>query len=670
MPLWVPSPTRRDRARLTAFTRWLNEQEGLAFADYESLWHWSVERPDAFWGAVVRYFAIREYTAHQRVLEAAPMPGARWFPGATVNFVDQVFRHRSSAHPAIVHYSEALGDGETSWDELEQSVAVLAVRLRALGVGPGDRVAACLPNVPQAVIAFLAAASIGAVWSLCSPDMGVTSITDRFRQIEPRVLIAVDGYRHAGEAHERTAVIGDILAQLPTVQTLVWLPLLAAAASPPATTVAVLPWHEALRPDPTAPHTVEAVPVPFDHPLWVVFSSGTTGLPKVIVHGHGGMLAAGLVTVALHCDLDDNDRFFWYSSSGWIMWNIQVMGLLVGSTIALYDGAVTGADAPDLLALWRWVATRRITLFGAGAAFLAACARADLAPGRDLDLATLRTLGSTGSPLSDETYHWVYRAVDRDVWLLCMSGGTDIAGAFLTGAPTLPLYAGEMQCRNLGAAVAAYDESGQETIGSVGELVCARPLPSMPLRFWKDPEDRRYRESYFEVFWDAHGDPVWRHGDWLKLVRRPHAIGGIIYGRSDATVNRNGIRIGTSELYAAVDTHADVADSLVIDLEYLGRPPYMALFVAPAPGRTVTPALAAELNARIRTAVSPRFVPDEVVECPAVPRTLTGKKLEVPIKRLLLGAPAERVLQRDAVINPECLDWYVAFAARRLNREE
>jgi acetoacetyl-CoA synthetase len=667
--LWRPGEARVRAARLTAFTDWLAAERGLRFAGYEDLWRWSVESPEVFWESVWRHFDVRASRPYARVLGEPRMPGARWFEGAELSFASHVFRHRGLATPAIVFESEALGAGELSWAELERQVAALAATLRAAGVGRGDRVAAFLPNVPQTVVAFLAVASLGAIWSVCSPDMGPALVDSRFRQIAPKVFVTCDGYRFGGKAFDRREAVAGMLAALPSVEVVLWVPLLGLPSPPQGDRGRgegtaqpgrrrVIPWSDAIAA--TAP--LEIADVPFDHPLWILYSSGTTGLPKPIVHGHGGALLNGLVNLALHTDTRPGTRFLWSASTGWIVWNGHVMGLLTGSTVCLYDGAVTGpGPGADWSFLWRYAARNRLNVLGAGAAFYANCLKHGVRPA-DLDLGALDTILSTGSPLSPECYRWIYDGVKRDVWLNSLSGGTDIAAAFLSGAPTLPVREGEMQCRVLGAAVEAWDEAGRPVLDEVGELVCTRPLPSMPLRFWNDPEDRRYRESYFETFRGPAGEGIWRHGDWLRLVPRPEAVGAIIYGRSDSTINRQGVRMGTAEIYAAVETLPEVLDSLVVDLEYLGRPSCLALFVVLRSGLRLDAALERRLREGIRAALSPRHVPDEIVQIPEVPRTLTGKKLEVPVRKLLLGQPPEKVVTREAMANPASIDWFVAYA--------
>jgi acetoacetyl-CoA synthetase len=554
---------------------------------------------------------------------------------------------------------------ELSWPDLRRQVASLAAHLKAMGVQPGDRVCAFLPNTPQTAVAFLAAVSIGAVWSICSPDMGPVAVLDRFRQIEPTVLIACDGYAYGGVAHDRMPVLRQLVAELPTVRHL----LLWRYLDPHAPSDGLAGVQRELHDFDTL--TTDDVPfaptwLPFDHPLWVVYSSGTTGLPKAIVHGHGGVVMEALKAATLHNNLgrsvETGDRYHWYSATGWIMWNSQIAGLLGGTTICIFDGSPAGAhDAHDWTTLWRFVAATGVTFFGAGAAFYASCLKAGIEPAKHADLSRLRALGSTGSPLAVDCYRWVYAQLPkvdgRDIWLTPISGGTDFAGAFVAGLPTLPVVEGEMQCRCLGAAVEAWDESGQPHVDEVGELVCVKPMPSMPLYFWNDPDQARYRGSYFDMY-----PGVWRHGDWIRITPRG---GAIIYGRSDATINRHGIRMGTAELYRAVEAEPEVLDSLVVDLEYLGRESYMPLFVVLRDGMKLDAVLTRRLKDAIRTALSARHVPNEIIQVDAIPRTLSGKKMELPVKKLLMGTPAVQVFKLDAMANAAAVDWFVDFARRR-----
>jgi acetoacetyl-CoA synthetase len=663
-----PSPSPVPQIRL--YQDWLRQHRRIAFEDYDALWQWSVDDLPAFWQSIWDCFGIESPTEHSAVLADDRMPGARWFPGAQVNYARQVLRHveaaASAGFPAIVSRNEKGTHRELGWRDLRRQVASVALHLKAQGLQPGDRVAAYLPNVPEAIVAFLAVVSLGGVWSICAPDMGTRAVLDRFRQIEPTVLIACDGVTYGGKDHDRTQVIAELREQLPTVKHVLGLRNLGGTALQPDA------WFDdAAAHDDAQVRAFEPQWVPFDHPLWIVYSSGTTGLPKPIVHGHGGIVLVMLAHLVLHSDIGCSyhpntwgERFHWYSSTGWVMWNAQMAGLMNGTTCCIYDGNPAGTKgAPDWSTLWRFGAELGVTFFGAGAAFFANCMKANVDFGALPGLKSVRALGTTGSPLSEDVQRWINAQFEEKLgkpgmWWSNISGGTDFAGAFIGGNRELPLVPGEMQCRLLGCAVEAWNEQGQPVIGEVGELVCTRPMPSMPLRFWNDPGDKRYIASYFDM-WPG----VWRHGDWLRIT--PEG-GCIIYGRSDATINRHGLRMGTSELYAAVEALPEVLDSMVVDLEFLGRASWMPLFVVLRPGVELDAAMKQRLNDAIRTALSPRFVPDQIYQVAEIPRTLSGKKQELPVKKLLLGQPIEKVVNRDAMANPASMDWFVQLAQERL----
>jgi len=651
------------------YANWLRDTRGLTFDSYEAMWQWSVSDLNGFWQSIWDYFELRSPAPYSAVLAKDAMPGAEWFKGAQFNYVQQVFRHAEPAHAAgftaIISRNEKGRHLELAWPELRQQVASLALHLREQGVQPGDRVAAYLPNIPEAIVAFLAVVSIGGVWSICAPDMGTHAVLDRFRQIEPKVLIACDGVTYGGRDLDRTGVVAELRAALPSLQHVIIhnnldaIDLIADCAY----------LERATARNDAQTQSFEPVSLPFDHPLWIVYSSGTTGLPKPIVHGHGGTVIVALALKVLHNDIGCSyaanswgERFHWYSSTGWVMWNAQVSGLLNGTTCCIYDGNPGGSkDKPDWTTLWRFAAELGVSFFGAGAAFFANCMKAGVDLAACGDLSKVRALGTTGSPLSPEVQIWGTEQFKKigtpDIWWCNISGGTDFAGGFIGGNRELPQVPGQMQCRLLGCAVEAWNEEGRPVTGEVGELVCTRPLPSMPLFFWGDAGNVRYISSYFDMY-----PNVWRHGDWLKIT--PDG-GCIIYGRSDATINRHGLRMGTSELYSAVEALPEVMDSMVVDLEYLGRESYMPLFVVLREGVVLDDAMKARLNNAVKQALSPRFVPDEIFQVPEIPRTLSGKKQELPIKKLLLGQPIEKVVNKDAMANPACLDWYVALARSR-----
>ena len=638
-PLWTPSPERIERATLTRFAR----ERGLP-EDYASLWQWSVADIERFWGAVWDFFEVEASVPYERVLGSREMPGAEWFPGARLSYARHVFRGKDDAAPALQHASELRELDAWSWGELREQTERIATGLKRLGVGEGDRVVAYLPNIPEAVAAFLACASIGAVWSSCSPDFGVRSVVDRFAQIEPKVLLAVDGYRYGGKDFDRCELVARLRDEMPSLEQVVVLPYLGCGAIDGA-----LAWSSLVA----EREPLEFAELPFDYPLWVLYSSGTTGLPKPIVHGQGGILLEHLKKMHLHMDAQEGDRVFWFTTTGWMMWNFLVGVLLTPASIVLYDG---NPGHPDLGTLWDLAERAGVTTFGTSASFIASCMKAGLEPAAGRDLSALTAVGSTGSPLSPEGFEWVYEHVGRDTWLFSTSGGTDVCTAFVGGVPTLPVYVGELQGRSLGADVQAWDEDGNALVGEVGELVIAQPLPSMPVFFWGDPDGERLRDSYFAMY-----PGIWRHGDWIEITQRGTAV---IYGRSDSTINRGGIRMGTSEIYRAVLALDEVVDALVVDVPKPGTEGWMPLFVVLRDGETLDDGLVGRIAARVREDCSPRHVPNEAHQVAEIPRTLSGKVLEVPVKRILMGEAPEKAASRDSLANPAALDWFVEFARR------
>jgi acetoacetyl-CoA synthetase len=645
--VWSPTPERIAAATITHFREWLREHRGVETSGYEDLWRWSVEDLEGFWGSLWEFLDVRASVPYERVLGRRELPGAEWFPGARLSYVEHVFRDRDEDTVAIRHASELRPLGEVTWGELRATTARIAAALRELGVGPGDRVCAYLPNVPETVAAFFACASIGAVWSSCAPEFGVRSVVDRFAQIEPKVLLAVDGYRYGGKDFDRLDAVARLQQELPTLEATVVLgylndePDLSALGN-------ALPWSDflVLR----EAEDLQFAQLPFDHPLWVLYSSGTTGLPKAIVHGQGGILLEHLKKAFLHLDAHEGDRLFWFTTTGWMMWNFLVAGLLTRASIVLFDG---NPAYPTLETLWQLAAEAGITCFGTSAGFIAGCMKAAIEPAAGRDLSALHSVGATGSPLAPEGFDWVREQLG-DVWLFSTSGGTDVCTAFVGGVPVLPVCRGELQGPSLGAKVESWSPEGKPLVGEVGELVITEPMPSMPIYFWGDPDGTRYREAYFEMF-----PGVWRHGDWIELTERGTAI---ITGRSDATINRGGVRMGTSELYRSVLAEDAVLDALVVDVPQ-AEGSRMSLFVVLREGEELGEDLAASLKRRIRDDCSPRHVPDEVLAVPEIPRTLSGKILEVPVKRILMGQPVDRVASRDSLANPDALTWFERHAA-------
>jgi acetoacetyl-CoA synthetase len=647
--LWQPDPAAIERSRMVAFRRWLATERGLRFADYDALWRWSTAEPEAFWAAIVKFFDVALHHPPSAVLVERVMPGARWFPGATLNYAEQALRTgpgKEDDDLAVIFRREDGFAERLTFGDLRAEAAAARAGLAGLGVGIGDRVVGLLPNSTHAVVAFLATASLGAIWSSCSPDFGARAVSERFTQIEPTVLIAVDGYLYNGRRFDVRPTVASLQAQLPTLRATVIVPYIdEPARRDHDNSQPVVVWDDLVAANGDA--ALEYQPVPFGHPLWVLYSSGTTGLPKGIVHGHGGIVLEHVKALALHCDLGPDKRFFWYTTTGWMMWNFLVGGLMVGSTIVLYDGSPTHQD---LSVLWRLAEEERVTYFGTSAPYLQSCMKADLHPAADHDMATLQTVGSTGAPLTGDGFGWVAREL-AGVQIASISGGTDLCTAFVTAAPDVPVWIGELSCRALGAAVAAYDDGGHEVVDQVGELVITVPMPSMPLFFWNDPGGLRLKDAYFADF-----PGVWRHGDWIRITPRGSAV---IYGRSDSTLNRGGVRMGTSEFYRVVEAFPEVVDSLVIDTSGATNPEGELLcFLVLAPGAELAK-VQPELRRALRHQLSPRHVPDRFVVIDDVPRTLNGKKCEVPVKKILTGTPPEQAVSRDALRNPDALESFL-----------
>ena len=657
--LWQPQPASAQKSRLAAYERWLEEKHGLTFPDYDALWRWSVDDVGRFWNSIAEYFEVPFHrTAAEPLVNADRMPGFHWFPGATLNYAESALRHDDS-HLAILFDGEPNPDGiarhrTITRAELRRQVARLAAYLREFGVKKGDRVAGYLPNIPETIIAFLATASLGAIWTSAPAELSVRGVVEKFLQIEPKVLIVVDGYSYGGKTHDRRQAAEEILAGLRSVETLIVIRGGQCGGVLPSTScfrarVTRIAWDQALSIHPKAELQFE--PVPFEHPLWILFSSGTTGAPKAIVQGHGGILLEHLKALAFHLDLGPDDRFFWFTTAGWMMWNFLVSGLLVGSTVVLYDGS---PKYPDLRVLWKFAADNQVTYFGTSAPYLIACMKEGIDPAREFGLARLRGVGSTGAPLTPEGFQWVYEKVGQDLLLGSVSGGTDVCTAFILSNPMLPVREGEIQCRGLGASIESWDESGKAKRDTVGELVLTKPFPSMPVMFWNDPDGTLLRTSYFE-----HFPGVWRHGDWLKIAEDGACI---VYGRSDSTLNRGGVRMGTSEFYRVIEEMPEIADALVIDTGALGREGQLLLFVVLRDGTVLDEELRERINLRLRAQLSPRHVPDAIHAIPEVPKTLNGKKLEVPVKRILAGMTPEKSASATALANPRALGFFVEFA--------
>ena len=647
--IWKPSAKRKNSSSMKCFMDWLRDDRDLSFADFNELWEWSVNDLEGFWKSIWDYFGLRSSTTFSKVLDEEKMPGASWFKGANVNIVDEIFKDYQEIrdNTAISFRSETLGDGVLTWEELISKTNSLVIKFKELGVQKGDRVVAILPNTPHSLISFCATASIGAIWSLCAPDMGENAILDRFKQIKPKVLICQDSYVYAGKIINKVNSLRNIIKQLPSLSDTILVKI-----NDNPLTKKQLEWNNIMR----LRGETEIEMLPFDHPLWIVYSSGTTGNPKPIVHGHGGILIE-MTKQSLHMDITKNDHFCWLTSSGWIMWNVQLLALLRKCSIAMFDFA---PNYPDFLEVWRKVDEEKLTYFGAGAAFFTACMKSNIIPKNKFNFDKLRSLGATGSPLSQEGFRWIYQKVKSDIWLAPLSGGTDFAGAFVIGNPLSDVREGEMQSKSLGCSVYAFDDNGNSVVGEVGELVCTKPLPSMPLYFWGDKQNKRLTESYFETF-----PGVWKHGDWIEFTDYG---GSVIYGRSDATINRRGLRLGSSEIYRAVEALSEVMDSVVVDLEYLNRESNMILFVVLYQEIALSDSLKEKISGAIKNSISARFVPDKIIKINEVPRTLSGKKLEVPIKKLLLGSDPKTVVNRESMANPSSFEFFVTYAKNQTTK--
>ena len=642
--LWTPSADFINDSNLKHFQDWLQVNKQLTFKDYDALWQWSVEHVEEFWQAISEYFDVKFHDPYSKVLAGDKMPDYQWFTGSTLNYAEHIFRNKSDQHPAIIFKQEGTHTHEISWAELEQQVASLTAYLKSKGVRKGDRVVAFIPNIPQATIGFLAACSIGAVWSSCSPDFGASSVVDRFQQIEPKVLIAVDGYCYGGKSFDKTGVVSEIIKQLPSLQTVIEIPYLNSEKSLPNS----VSWGETIS---KIDEVLKFEPLEFSHPIWVLYSSGTTGQPKAITHSQGGVLLEHLKYVSFHNDVKKGERYFWFTTTGWMMWNFVQATMLCGATIVLYDGSPA---FPDITSLWELAADLKINHFGTSAPFIVASMKKGVQPGQQFDLSALRSISSTGSPLPPEGFEWIYNAVKKDVWLCSMSGGTDVCSAFVGGCPTEPVFEGEIQRRALGCAMYAFDDFGKYLTDEVGEMVVTKPMPSMPIFFWNDPKKERYQESYFEMF-----PGVWRHGDWLQITNRNTLI---IKGRSDATLNRHGVRIGTAEIYQSVSKITEIKDSLVVNIEQENGGHFMPLFVILNDGEELNDDLVKRISQQLKNDFTPRHVPDQVIAVHDIPYTISGKKMEAPVKKILMGKPIEKAANLGAMRNPESLKFFTDFA--------
>lgn len=646
--LWTPTPEWVERTNFTGFMKWLQAERGLVFEGYGELWRWSVKDIEGFWQAIWDYFNIKSSVPVKKVLGNKTMPGAEWFPGTHLNYAEHVLRNERPGTPALMFLNEVTSLSSVAWEDFAGQVRILATRLREMGVKPGDRVVAYVPNIPQAMIAMLATTAIGAIWASCSPDFGSRGVLDRLFQLSPKVLFCVDGYRYGGKPFDRTAELGEIIGGLGSLEQVIFLPYLDAAAQSPVATAQR--WDAIMKSEPVSAQDFRFEQLPFAHPLWTLFSSGTTGLPKPIVHSHGGILLEMHKLLHLHMDFHQDERAFFFTTTGWMMWNFLVSGLLVGVCPVLFDGNPAYPD-PDVL--WKMAQDCGSSFFGASPTYVDIMVKAGIVPGKKYDLSKLRAIMPAGSPVSPECTAWFYDNVKKDLWIATGSGGTDCCTGFVGGVPTLPVYAGEIQARSLGVAAYAFNDKGEAVVDEVGELVITQPLPSMPVYFWNDTDGSRYRESYFETF-----PGVWRHGDFFRTNRRG---GCFVLGRSDATLNRQGIRIGTAEIYRALATLEEIDDALIVNIDLPGGKFFMPLFVKLRGDQKLTPELEKRMCARLRQEYTPRHVPDKIFQVPAIPLTLTGKKMEIPVRKILLGIPADKAANQNAMSNPASLDYFVNY---------